>query len=211
VKKRVIIYEDNKALGNSLQALINATDDLVCQAVFREPRYVLDAIKDYKPDMILMDIDMPFINGIEAVKMIREKHTDLPILMQTVFDEDEKIYDSILAGANGYLLKRTSPTNYIKALHDVLDGGSPMTEYVASRVLKLLQNPPKRNEKKFNLSKREQEILGALVDGLSYKMIADKFDVTYNTVNTHINRIYKKLHVHSATEAVSKALQNGIR
>lgn len=207
----MIIYEDNKALGNSLQALINATDDLVCQAVFREPRFVLDAIKDYKPDMILMDIDMPFVHGIEAVKMIRAQYPDLPILMQTVFDEDEKIYDSILAGANGYLLKRTSPTNYIKALHDVLAGGSPMTEYVASRVLKLLQNPPKRYEKKFNLSKREQEILGSLVDGLSYKMIADKYNVSYNTVNTHITRIYKKLHVHSATEAVSLALQNGLR
>lgn len=208
MKKKVIIFEDNRSFGDSLKALINASEDMECLEVYTDPRFALEAISKHHPDMILMDIDMPYLNGIEGVKMIRMSHPSLPIVIQTVFDQDDKIYESIISGANGYILKKTSPKKYIEAIRNVLKGGSPMSEYIAGRVLKLLQNPPRKKGNEFNLSEREIEVLRALVDGLSYKMIADRFEISYNTVNTHIKRIYSKLHVHNATEAVSKTLKN---
>lgn len=206
----ILIFEDNTVFGESLKILINSTDDLFCPEVYPSPQRALELISSHKPNILLMDIDMPGMTGIEAVKMIRENHPNIPIVMQTVFDQDDKIYDSIVAGANGYILKKTPPKSYLLAIRDVLSGGAPMTDYVAKRVLTLLRNPPKTNKENFQLSQRETEILSALVEGLSYKMIADRFNVSYNTVNTHIKRIYNKLHVHNATEAVAKAIKNNI-
>lgn len=207
---KVILFEDNRSFANSLKLLINSTDDLECIGVYDNPSEILKILKETQPDVILMDIDMPKMSGIEAIVLARSKYPEVPIIMQTIFDENDKIYNSILAGANGYILKSSKPIKYLDALRDVLQGGAPMTASVASKVLNLLQNPLKKANENFNLTSREKEILKALVDGLSYKMISDKLSISYHTVNAHIRKIYDKLHVHSAAEAVSKAIKSNL-
>jgi len=161
---------------------------------------------------VLMDIDMPNVNGIEGVRRIRKQFSELLIVMQTVFEDNEKIFDSITAGANGYILKKASPEKIIEGIQDVVEGGAPMTASVAKKVLTHFQKEPASNQddNPFQLSAREKEILTMLVKGLSYKMIGDACGISTHTVNNHLKIIYKKLHVHSATEAVSKALKQKV-
>ena len=206
----MLLFEDNVAFATSLQLLINSTSDLECNQVYRDPTFALKAIETHQPDVILMDIDMPNLNGIEAVKQIRTKYPSIAIIMQTVFDTDDKIYSAICAGANGYILKKALPQKYIDAIRDMINGGAPMTSSVAIRVLSLLKKQPRVAKNKFNLSVREKEILRELTNGLSYKMIADKLTISKHTVNSHIRKIYEKLHVHNATEAVSKAMKENL-
>lgn len=210
MKNTILIFEDNSSFANSLQLLINTTDDKHCPEIFPNPTKILDAIKKHKPNVILMDIDMPQLNGIDAIKIVKKKHPNLPIIMQTIFDDGDKIYNSILAGANGYILKKAKPSKYLDAIDDVLLGGAPMTASVAAKVLSLMQNPPKKEKLKFDLTKREKTILESLVSGLSYKMIATEHEISYHTVNAHIRKIYDKLQVHNATEAVSTAIKNNL-
>jgi len=205
----VIVFDDNKDQRDSLKMLINRQPEMLCTGIFENCSNAVENISDTKPDVILMDIDMPGINGIECVKIIREHFPAIHIIMQTVFEEDEKIFAAILAGADGYILKKTPPAKLIEGIREVMEGGAPMTASVAKQVLKLFQNlPPKTNE--YDLTDREKEILSYLVKGMSYKMIAAACSITYFTVNMHIKNIYEKLHVHSATEAVSKAMKNKI-
>jgi DNA-binding NarL/FixJ family response regulator len=210
MKKKVLIFEDNKSFADSLQLLINSTDDIECPNTYVDPTFILEAISAHNPDMLLMDIDMPKMSGIEAVEMVRKRYPDLPIVMQTIFEQDDKIYNAVIAGANGYLLKKTTPQKYLEAIRDVIDGGAPMSALVANKVLKLMQNPPKKKGQEFKLTPKETDVLKELVDGLSYKMIAEKLAITYTTVNSHVKKIYSKLHVHNAAEAVSKALKENI-
>jgi DNA-binding NarL/FixJ family response regulator len=163
------------------------------------------------PDIILMDIDMPHVNGIEGLILIKEKFSAIKILMQTIFEDEDKIFASIMAGADGYILKKTPPVKLLEAIKDVSEGGSPMTPTVARKVLQLFHKSNKRHNKKdFHLTSRELEILSLLVEGFSYKMIAGKCNVSYSTVNSHISHIYEKLHVSSGTEAVAVALEHGV-
>jgi DNA-binding NarL/FixJ family response regulator len=158
-----------------------------------------------------MDIEMPGINGIEAVHLIKNEFPEIKILMETIFDDDEKIFSSICAGAEGYILKHTSPAEIMEAIREIFEGGSPMTPAVANRVLKMVKEQPgNRSSDLFNLSPREKEILSCLVKGMSYKMIADTCFISIETVNVHIKSIYKKLQVHSKSEAVVKAIQGRI-
>lgn len=210
MKNTILIFEDNTSFAKSLQLLINTTESKRCPEVYPNPTQILDAIKKHKPAVILMDIDMPQMNGIEAIKVVKKKYPDLPIIMQTIFDDGDKIYNSILAGANGYILKKSTPTKYLDAIDDVINGGAPMTASVASKVLGLMQNPPKKEKEKFDLTAREKTILESLVAGLSYKMIAKEHDISYHTVNAHIRKIYDKLQVHNATEAVTSAIRNNL-
>lgn len=205
----IAVFDDNKDRRDSLQMLINTREGMVCTGVFENCNNVLDNINASAPDVILMDIDMPGVNGIEAVKIIRSQFPKVHIIMQTVFEDDDKIFSAILAGADGYILKKTAPTKLIEGIKEVVEGGAPMTASVAKQVLKLFQNQPPKPDA-YNLTDREKEILALLVKGMSYKMIAAQCGVTYFTVNMHIKKIYEKLHVHSATEAVSKAIQNKI-
>lgn len=162
-------------------------------------------VLDLHPDVILMDIDMPGTNGIEGLKRLKKQAPDVFIIMQTVFEDDEKIFTAIRAGAHGYFLKKTPPDKLIEGIRDVLDGGAPMTPSVARKVLHMLTHQPaEKNKNQFNLTDREIEILSMLAKGLSYKMIADAGGITFHTVNAHLKKIYDKLQVHSATEAVSK-------
>jgi DNA-binding NarL/FixJ family response regulator len=211
MKIRVTVFDDNKTLRNGLELLINSSDRLSCAGAFQDCLHVIDDIKNTKPDVVLMDIDMPYVNGIEALKLVRQKFPSLKILMQTVFEDDDKVFASICAGADGYILKKTSPAKLIESIIEVNEGGAPMTPSVARQVLRLFSQSNKLgNGTEFNLSEREHEILSLLVQGLSYKMIAEHCFISYATVNTHVKHIYEKLQVHSVVEAVTKAIAHKI-
>ncbi|MEP7167965.1 MAG: response regulator transcription factor [Bacteroidota bacterium] len=208
---RVIVYDDNRGRQEGLELYINETKDMRCVGTFENCSNVVEQVIELKPDVVLMDIDMPQVNGIEGLKLIRKHAPHIMIIMQTVFEEEEKIFDAVRSGANGYFLKKTSPDRLIEGIRDVMDGGAPMTASVARKVLEVFQQQSPSGEKpQFDLTVRELEILSYLVKGLSYKMIAAACNITWHTVNFHCKKIYEKLHVHSATEAVAKALESKI-
>ena len=208
---RVAIFEDNRSLLEGLAAMIGGTAGFVCVGAFPNCNNLLKNISQHKPDVVLMDIELPGINGIEAVAMIKDEFPEIKILMQTIFDDDEKIFNSICAGAEGYILKHTSPAEIMEAIKEIHEGGSPMTPSIANRVLKMVKvRPEPGNKESFDLSTREKEILSCLVKGMSYKMIADTCFISADTVNGHIKNIYKKLQVHSKSEAVAKAIRGRI-
>ncbi len=208
---RVAIFEDSKHLRESLYYLINGTEGFTCCGTFPDGNDLVFQLKKSMPDVVLMDIEMPGINGIEAVKIIKKQFPTVHVLMQTVFHDDDNIFNAICSGASGYILKTTSPAGYIEAIKDVYNGGSPMTGSIARRVLELFQKniTPAANTD-YQLTPKEKEILQQLVKGKSFKMIADAIGTTYETVRTHMKNIYAKLHVNSNTEAVSKALHEKI-
>lgn len=211
MSKRIVIFDDNDNRREGLELLIGMTQGLICAGAFPDCSNVLKNIETTNPDVVLMDIDMPRVNGIEGVKLIRKKYPDLKILMQTVFEDDDKIFASICAGADGYILKKAQPAELIKAISDVLEGGAPMTPSIARQVIRLVNRQGnKSGENDFHLTPREHEILSLLVQGLSYKMIGERCNISLPTVNSHIQNIYEKLHVSSGTEAVAKALAQNI-
>jgi len=208
---RVIIFEDNGNLRESLFNLLESSSGFTCAGAYANCERVLENIDESHPDVILMDIEMPVVNGIEAVRIIREKNADVKILMETIFDEDEKIFQSICNGAQGYILKNTPPAAILNAIKEIYEGGAPMTPTIASKVIRLFKtNLSNHKDESYNLSSREKEILKCLVEGMSYKMIADTCFISADTVNGHIKNIYKKLQVHSKSEAVVKALKGKI-
>jgi DNA-binding NarL/FixJ family response regulator len=211
MKTKVVIFDDNAKRRDGLQLLIDSMENMSCVGTFNDCRNVLEHIDASQPDVVLMDIDMPHVNGIEGVQQIRTKYPDLKILMQTVFEDDDKVFAAICAGADGYLLKQANPLKLLEAVSEVLEGGAPMTPVVARKVLQLFgrQNRPIA-KKEFDLTKREQEILTLLVKGYSYKMIADECCISYPTVNSHISKIYGKLHVQSSAGAVATAIREGL-
>jgi DNA-binding NarL/FixJ family response regulator len=208
---RVAIFEDNRSLREGLSAMIGGTAGYVSAGAFPNCNNLIKNVSQAKPDVILMDIEMPGINGIEAVAMIKEEFPEMKILMETIFDDDDKIFNSICAGAEGYILKNTSPAEILDAISEIYNGGSPMTPSIANRVLKMVKHRPDMgNKETFNLTDREKEILTCLVKGMSYKMVADACFISTETVNVHIKNIYRKLQVHSKSEAVAKAIKGRI-
>lgn len=203
---RVIIFDDNDSLRDSIAMLLQDTDDFTLVGSYMHCLDVIENIEETKPDVVIMDIDMPGMNGIEGVKLIRRKFPTLQILMLTVFDDDEKVFAAIKAGADGYILKNAEPPNLLNAISEVYNGGVPMTPGIARKALHHFQAILPDEQKDYRLSLREKEVLGLLVDGLSYKMIAGKLNITYDTVRAHMKKIYEKLHVASMTEAVAKAI-----
>jgi len=203
---KIIIFDDNDSLRDSVGMLLQNTPDFTLAGAYAHCLDVTENIKDTKPDVVIMDIDMPGMNGIEGVKLIRKNFPTVQILMLTVFDDDEKVFAAIKAGAAGYILKNAEPNNLLQAISEVYNGGAPMTPGIAKKVLHQFQAILPEEEKDYHLSIREKEVLGLLVDGLSYKMIAGKLNITYDTVRAHMKKIYEKLHVSSMTEAVVKAL-----
>lgn len=204
---KVAVFEDNKKLRESLEQLINSSEIMVCTGAFADADKLIYKIQQSVPDVVMMDINMPGISGIEAVKLIKEKFAEIQILMQTVFDDNDKIFAAICAGASGYMLKKTTPQKMLEAIQETYSGGAPMTSSVAVKVLQMfrLQTGAEKNEF-IDLSEREKEILGLLVKGNSYKNIASACFISIDTVSTHIRHIYEKLHVHSKSEAVAKAI-----
>lgn len=207
----VIVFDDSVQRRESLQLLLNTSEGFACKGLYENGSDAAAYVMATNPDVILMDIDMPVVTGIEAVKEIRKEFSDVAILMQTVFDEDEKVFDSIMAGANGYLLKQTRSAELLQAIKDAHEGNSPMTPSIAKKVLAHFRNlSAKPQPDNYGLTQREKEILQQLVEGKSYKMVADFLKISTYTVNDHIKNIYRKLQVHNAAEAVKKALKERI-
>ena len=188
----------------SLSSLISFSDELELAAAFENCSQVLEHLEDYLPDIVLMDIDMPIMNGLKGLELIRSVNTDLPVVMLTVFDDNENILQAIMNGATGYILKQHLTTKLGSAIKEALEGGAPMSPAVARLVLQHLSNP---NKKDYKLTPREKEILKSLTDGNSYKMIAANEGISIGTVTSHIKNIYEKLDVHSQSEAISKTLK----
>ena len=205
---KVGIVEDNSALKLSLEQLFNKTQGMQCVASLNNLMNVLSEFKRAKPDVVLMDIGLPGINGIEGVRTVKSHFETIQVLMFTVFEDDEKIFDAIRAGASGYLLKKTPPEEIVQAVRELHEGGAPMSPSIARKVIHVFQSQPPPAITDYQLTGREKEILYSLVDGLSYKKIAEKYFISISTIRTHISNIYQKLHVNSKSQAVAKVLQN---
>ena len=205
---RVVVIEDVRELREGLQSLLNFTPNFRCVKSFGAMDEALRFIEvDNLPDLILTDIGLPRLDGIEGTRILREKFPELPIVVLTVHEEDDQIFQALCAGANGYLLKNTTPARIIEALTEVFGGGAPMSPAVARRVVKLFRTiaPPERAD--YHLTEQETQILKMLVDGHFYKTAAFELGISTSTISFHLQNIYEKLHVHSKTEAVAKALR----
>ncbi|OQP66204.1 response regulator transcription factor [Niastella populi] len=205
---KVLLYDDNEALRASMETLISEDQGFELLAAMPNAETVETDIRELKPDVVLMDIDMPVVNGVEAVRKISRIDDKLPVIMLTVFDDNENIFNAICAGASGYILKRYATEEISSAIRMVLEGGAPMTGSVARKVLMMVPQAKTAEQEKSNLTDKETAILKFLVNGYSYKMIAGELKISIDTVRFHIKKIYDKLHVHSATEAVSKAIKD---
>ncbi len=201
----IIIYEDNDQLRESLGSMVRLNNTLHLIGAFENVLAIEDQIKLLEPNLVLMDIDMPGITGIEAVKRIRQLGIEIPIIMLTVFDDNQHVFDAICAGASGYLLKKHISSKLFDAIEEVLNGGAPMSPSVAQMVISSMRQKPAQVNP-YSLSDRESDVLTSLSRGNSYKLIAAEIGMSINTVRTHIKSIYEKLQVHSQTEAVSKAI-----
>jgi|SRR5688572_14599847 DNA-binding NarL/FixJ family response regulator len=208
---RIAVFDDNQPRRELLQILLDSTEEFTCTGAYEDCRDVLRLMAKDVPDVVLMDIDMPHVNGIEGLILIKQHFPQVKVLMQTIFEDEDKIFSAMVAGADGYILKKTSPLKLLEGIREVMEGGAPMTPVVAKQVLLLFSNKHKSIPKNdFDLTPREMEILSLLVEGYSYKMIAAKCNVSYATVNSHISNIYHKLQVSSGTEAVAIAIEAGI-
>ena len=208
---RVTIFEDNTNLRRGLTTLINGTEGFECAGAFGNCDKLLKNIAETEPDVVLMDIEMPGMSGIDAVKIMKPQFPGVKILMETIFEDDEKVFHSICNGAEGYILKNTPPSQILEAIKEIHEGGAPMTPSIASKVLAMFKSGAAfSKDESYNLTEREMEVLKLLVDGMSYKLIAEKCFVSIDTVSTHVKNIYKKLQVHSKSEAVAKAIKRNI-
>lgn len=205
---KLAIVEDNNTLRNSLENLFNRTEGMKCVASLRNLMNVVSELAKASPDIVLMDIGLPNISGIEGVRTVKNNFPEIQIIMFTVFEDDDSIFDAIKAGASGYLLKKSAPEEIIEAIQELHRGGAPMSPTIARKVVSSFQQTHSKTVQDSELTVREKEILYALVDGLSYKKIADKYCVSINTVRTHICNIYQKLHVNTKAQAVAKVLKN---
>lgn len=206
----IIIYEDNSDFREALVQLLNTSEDYNCAGAFYDCSEVLKNVRSLKPGIILMDIEMPEPDGIEAVRLIRGIDREVKIIMLTVFDDNKNVIAAISAGASGYLLKKNCFEKLFVAIEEVMHGGAPMSANIARLVLEHVSSTAPLTPVEFNLTLREKEILTQLVKGFSYKMIAAALNISFETVKTHIRNIYEKLQVHNQSEAVAKAINNRI-
>ena len=212
---KVAIFEDNKLLRDALQMIINTTPGFRCVGTFPDCNRLRRDIESVSPNVVMMDIEMPGVNGIDATTMITDNYSDIKVLIQTVFNDSERIFKAICAGASGYILKSDPPAKQLDALQEVYNGGAPMSPTIAKQVLEfftrknvILVAPDKTVPA---LSEREREILSLMLQGHKYKTIATRLFISYETVRSHVKQIYRKLHVASRAEAIMKATQQGLR
>ena len=207
---KIAIVEDVREIREGLGRLINSTPGFRCTGVYASMEEALEKIPNNLPDLVLSDIGLPGIDGISGIKILKERYPDLLILMLTVYDDNERIFDALCAGACGYLLKKTPWEKLVEALKEAVDGGSPMSPEVARRVISLFREikPPK--EAAYELTPHEVRLLRMLVEGHSYKTAAAELHVSVNTIKFHLRHIYDKLQVHTKSEAVAKALRHGL-
>jgi len=201
---KVVIYEDDIPFRETLSILINGTTGYELKGAYENCNNIADQLRKLKPDVVLMDISMQGTDGLEGLRIMRGCAPETLVIMLTVFDDNENIFQAICNGANGYLLKKTPPSKILDAIQEVYDGGAPITSNIARKILQLFPKTPARSAELDKLSTREQEILQLLMKGYSYKMIAAEISIALETVRTHIKRIYEKLQVHSAPEAINK-------
>lgn len=203
---RIVIYEDNAALRGALAALIGGTEGYELCGAFENCLGVVEQVAALRPEAVLMDIDMPGMSGIEGALRLKKAHPQVEVLMLTVFDDDERVFEAVCAGASGYLLKKTPPARILEALREVCEGGAPMSPVIARKVLQLFPGKPAARDADLDkLTERELEVLKTLARGFSYKMVAAELGISVETVRTYGKRIYEKLQVHSVSEAVAKA------
>jgi DNA-binding NarL/FixJ family response regulator len=207
---RVAVYEDNDDLREALGELVSSTPGLELASSRSSCERVAEEASNHRPDVVVMDIGLPGCSGVEGVRRLKTAHPEIEVLMLTVYEDEQRIFEAICAGASGYLLKMATADAIVRAIREVNDGGAPMTPRVARHVLGMFQRGSSFAAANCLISSREREVLSALVDGCSYKMIADRLGVSVDTVRSHIKHIYEKLHVHSKSEAVVKALRNGL-
>ncbi|AZA47333.1 DNA-binding response regulator [Chryseobacterium carnipullorum] len=201
---KIFAYDDSQECLNSMRILIELSENMKYIGEALNCEHVEAEMEAYQPDVVLMDINMPVVDGIAGLKIIKSKFPQINVLVQTAFDDSEKVFRSISSGASGYILKSDNPRRILQAIEEIYEGGAFMNPAIAKRVLEYFQ--PTAEQKL--LTQKEQEVLKLLSNGLSYKMIADKLEISYSTVNTHIKHIYNKLHVSSLGEAVSWYFKN---
>jgi DNA-binding NarL/FixJ family response regulator len=207
---KVALVEDQREIRDGMAQLINATPGYRCSGAYASMEEALDKLPKNLPDLLLSDIGLPGIDGIRGVSILKERYPELVILMLTVYDDNERIFDALCAGASGYLLKKTPWVKVVESLKEAVDGGSPMSPEVARRVIDLFREikPPK--EANYELTPHEVRLLRMLVEGHSYKTAAAELHVSVNTIKFHLRHIYDKLQVHTKSEAVAKALRHGL-
>lgn len=203
---RILIFEDNTQLREGLTILFNGSEGYEVVGAFADCTDIVNHVANLNPDVLLMDINMPNVNGLQGLKKIRSTNTEVKILMLTVFDDNVNVLEAIKNGANGYLLKKTPPSKLLDYVKDVLEGGAPMTSSIATQVLNMFKSGNTSTDN-FSLSERELDVLQLLVNGYSYKMVASELFISIDTVRSHIKKVYEKLHVNSKSEAVAKALK----
>jgi DNA-binding NarL/FixJ family response regulator len=211
---RIAIFDDNKNIRDSIIMLLNTDPMFEIVGSFENAMNCSEHVRISRPDIVLMDIEMPGLNGIEAIKVLNQEFPLIQVLIQTVFEDDERVFDAICVGASGYILKNRLNSSLIDSLKDLRTGGAPMSPSIARKVLTKLQNDYRNKRpvttEEYNLTTREREVLGAIVNGLSHKMIGYELNISYETVRSHIKKIYEKLHVASLTEVVAKAINHNI-
>jgi len=203
----VAIVEDHTDLRNSLKLILNTSPGFTVVGCYDRCETLLEELEDTVPQVILMDIGLPGMSGIEGVRQVKKVLLETHILMLTIYEDDAQVFQAVCAGADGYLLKKSSPIDILQAINDVVEGGVPMTPSIAQKVIKMFRNFAPKTEQCEGLTSREYDVLKALVDGLDYKQIAQRYFISLDTVRNHIRHIYEKLQVHSKSEAVAKALR----
>ena len=205
---RVLLFEDNTDFIESMTELITASQGMEMVGVYNNCKNVLKNIAYHQPDVVLMDIDMPIENGLQGLRTLRNAGNNVTVIMLTVFDDNERIFQAVCDGASGYILKRTPPEKIVEAIREAQTGGAPITPSVAKQVLKLFSHPFQKSEDLQSLTAREHDVLALIVRGYSYKLAASELGIGIETLRYHIKNIYTKLHVNSKSEAVAKAIQN---
>ena len=203
----VSIVEDNDQLRATLARVLGRAEGFRCLSQFANAETALEALPNERPNVVLMDINLPAMDGVECVRRLKPLAPDIQVIMLTVYEDTENIFDALAAGASGYLLKRTKSAELLEAIRDVHKGGSPMTAHIARKVVQSFQKAGASAQPTESLSQREQEVLDCLSHGFLYKEIAEKLGISYETVHTYIRRIYEKLQVRTRTEAVAKFLR----
>jgi DNA-binding NarL/FixJ family response regulator len=205
---KVAIVEDRREIRDGLTMLINGTEGFTNCGSYRSMEEALPAIAANLPEVVLCDIGLPGMSGIEGIRVLKERHPQLIVLMLSVYDDDDRIFDALCAGACGYLLKKTPPARLLEALREAAAGGGPMSPEVASRVIALFRDVRPPEKATYDLTPHETRVLRLFVEGHNYKTAAEELRVSVNTVSYHLRSIYDKLHVHSKSEAVAVALKN---
>ncbi|MFZ0456292.1 MAG: response regulator transcription factor [Ignavibacteriaceae bacterium] len=209
---RVAVVEDNNAIREGLKILIDGTEGYSCIGAYSECERMLKNIEKVNPDVLLMDLGLPGIDGVEGIRKVKVILPELTILVLTIYEENDRIFDALCAGASGYLVKKTPPSKLLEAIREAYEGGAPMSSQIARKVIEFFQNKktssPHKND--YVLTPREKEILSGLVEGHNFKAIADSLFISIETVRFHFRNIYRKLHVHSQSEAVAKAIKEGL-